>query len=162
MASGIYTQLAGDLADDSVNLDTDVIKVCLLNASHSFNAGHTTYADVSANEITGTNYVAGGATLSGQTIISDVWDATDQSWASATFTAYHAVLYDVTNGNSLICSFISGRGTRYSQAWSTARYFEKLEARNSARALRFGFLESFKCRYPSRSSLMILATLGPS
>ena len=106
MASGIYTQLAGDLADDSVNLDTDVIKVCLLNASHSFNAGHTTYADVSANEITGTNYVAGGATLSGQTIISDVWDATDQSWASATFTAYHAVLYDVTNANSLICSFV--------------------------------------------------------
>jgi hypothetical protein len=36
------------------------------------------------------------------------FDATDTSWTTATFTAYHAVIYDTTNTSSLICSIDFG------------------------------------------------------
>jgi len=36
------------------------------------------------------------------------WNATDSAWTTATFTAYHAVIYDSTAGNDLICSIDFG------------------------------------------------------
>lgn len=114
MASGIYTAFKEDLMTKAVNLGTggDTIKVGLLNDSHAFNAAHAAWSDVSTNELAGTGgYTTGGATLGSQAVTAGTttkWDAADTAWSSATFTAYHAVIYDTTNTNSLICSIDFG------------------------------------------------------
>jgi len=111
MASGIYNRFKANLMNKEIDLESDTIKVGLLNNSHSFTATNTTWANVSANEITGTGYTAGGATIAGKAVTEAAttkWDATDTSWTSATFTAYHAVIYDASVSDNLICSIDFG------------------------------------------------------
>ena len=107
MASGIYDGFKADLMEGRVDIGTggDTIKVALLDSSHSFVAGDDVWSDISANEVSGTAYVAGGATLAGQAVTEATttkWDGTDVTWAASTITARYAVLYDTTNTNSLI------------------------------------------------------------
>ncbi len=86
----------------TVDMVYDVIRVMLLNNTHAFNPDHTLKTDVNANEITGTGYTANGAALAGKAVTADnvddegVFDANDVSWAAASFSAYHAVIYDDT------------------------------------------------------------------
>lgn len=113
MASGIYNVFKGNLMNKLVSLGSagDTVKVALMNNSHTFSAANTVFSDVSANEASGTNYTAGGATLANKSVTvaaTTKWDADDATWATATITAYHAVVYDVTNSNSLVCSFDFG------------------------------------------------------
>jgi len=99
MASGIYNRFKANLMNKEVDLEGDTIKVALLDNSHSFTATHNTWSQVSTNEISGTAYTAGGATLAGKAVTqasTTKWDATDVTWSTATFTAYHAVIYDDT------------------------------------------------------------------
>lgn len=102
MASGIYNRFKANLMNKEIDLEADTVKVMLLNNSHSFDATHNTLSQVSANQITGTGYTAGGATLSGKAVTQAAttkWDATDPEWTTASFTAYHAVIYDDTMAN---------------------------------------------------------------
>lgn len=113
MASGIYNRFKANLMNKEVDLEADTIKVILLNNSHSFTATHNTYSQVSANELsTAGGYTAGGATLASKTVTqaaTTAWDAADVQWTSASFTAYHAVIYDDTVAtDDLICSIDFG------------------------------------------------------
>lgn len=113
MASGIYNRFKANLMNKEVDLEADTIKVILLNNSHSFTATHNTYSQVSANELSnGSGYTTGGATLGSKAVTQGAttsWDAADASWTTATFTAYHAVIYDdTTASDDLICSIDFG------------------------------------------------------
>jgi hypothetical protein len=92
----------------AVDLATDEIRVILLDNDHAFDAAHTTYASVLGNELASAgNYDTGGQQLVGMSVTvgtTTKWNATDVTWVNGAFTAYHAVIYDVTNSNSLICS----------------------------------------------------------
>jgi len=98
MASGIYNRFKANLMNKILDLEADAIKVMLLDNSHSFNAAHNVIGDVNANELAETgNYVAGGATLASGAVTQAAttkWDAADAAWTSATFSAYHAVIWD--------------------------------------------------------------------
>lgn len=107
MASGIYERFKANLMNKEVDLEGDTIKVILLDDSHSFTATDNVKGDIVANEVTGTEYVAGGATLSGKGVTQAAatkWDATDVTWAATTITAAHAVIYDSSVTDNLICS----------------------------------------------------------
>lgn len=110
MASGIYNTFKSEVMQEQHDLDSDSIKVMLLDDNHSFNAAHDIASAVSGNEISGTGYTAGGAALTSLSVSTDntdnegVFDAANVSWTNATFSAYHAVVYNATNGNKLICS----------------------------------------------------------
>ena len=112
MASGIYDRFKYNLMTKQVDLVNDTIKVALMNSNHSFDNTHNTWSQVSSNEITGTGYTSGGKALTNKTVTQGAttkWDADDVQWTNATFTAYHAVLYDDTLANKdLICSFDFG------------------------------------------------------
>lgn len=114
MASGIYNRLKYNLMKKIVDLGVDTINVMLLTSSHAFNADHNVKADIDANEISGTGYTAGGESLANKTVTQDdtndraVFDADDMTWSSATFTARHAALNDVTATNNLLCSIDFG------------------------------------------------------
>lgn len=129
MASGIYNRFKANLMNKEVDLEADTIKVALLDNSHSFNADNNTWSDVSANEISGTGYTAGGEELTNKSVTQDdtndkaVFDADDVSWSSATFTAYHAVLYDDTLANDdLICSIDFGGAKSVSSGTFTIQW----------------------------------------
>lgn len=114
MASGIYNRFFANLMNKVVDLTNDTIKVALLTSSHSFDPDHDTWSQVSTNEISGTGYTAGGATLSTKSVTEDdtndlaKWDADPVTWSTATITARHAVIYDTTATNNLIASIDFG------------------------------------------------------
>lgn len=104
MASVIFNSFKRDIANGSIDLDTDTIKVMLTTSAYTPNQDtHAKRSDVT-NEVTGTGYTAGGATLANKTVTADntnnrgVFDADDTSWAAATITARYAVLYKSRGG----------------------------------------------------------------
>lgn len=103
MADIVYTSAKRDLANGSLDLDTDTLKMLLTTSTYTPSAAHAKRSDVT-NEITGTGYTAGGATLGSKTVTNvgtqGVFDAADVSWATATFTARYAVLYKSRGGAS--------------------------------------------------------------
>lgn len=101
MASKMYGNLVGRAFNGEVDFDTHTIKVALLSQSYTPNQdADQVWSDVSANEVTGTGYTAGGATLSNKTVTYDgsnnvtVLDGDDVTWGSSTITARYAVIYD--------------------------------------------------------------------
>ena len=112
MASGIYNRFKANLMNKEVDLEANVIKVALLNSSHTFAAGNTDFSDVSANELSsGSGYTTGGNTLGSKSVTeasTTKWDAADRDWTAATFTADHAVIYDTSVTNDLIASIDFG------------------------------------------------------
>ena len=112
MASGIYNRFKANLMNKEVDLEADTIKVILLSGGHSFSATDNVLTDISGNEIIGTGYTAGGATLASKAVTQAAttkWDADDAEWSSATFSAAHAAIYDDSVGtDDLICSIDFG------------------------------------------------------
>ena len=79
-------------------------KIALYTSSATLDATTTAYA--TTNEVSGTNYTAGGNTLtlvaaatSGTTAFIDFADTT---WANATITARGALIYTTANSNAAI------------------------------------------------------------
>ena len=76
----------------------------------SLGAATTAYA--TTNEISGTGYTAGGATLGSKTVSTSgtiaYFDAADPSWTSATFTANGALIYNDTNSDKAIAVLAFG------------------------------------------------------
>lgn len=112
MASLLYQRFFANLMTKIVDLEADTIKVALMNNSHTPLATNNVFADVSANEISGVGYVAGGQALSGKTVTqgsSTKWDADNVVWSGATLSAYHAVIFDDSlAGKDLIASIDFG------------------------------------------------------
>ena len=85
------------------NLSTDTLKIALYTASADLNQNTTLYS--TANEVTGTGYVAGGVALTGVTINSSDYTAYvdfDDVVFNAAVTARCALIYNVTQGNKSI------------------------------------------------------------
>ena len=80
-------------------------KVCLLSSTFTYDhTTHSTYASLT-NEVSGTGYTAGGATLAGKASsyvdsTTVMFDATDLSWGpGATFSnVKYAVRYETSGG----------------------------------------------------------------
>lgn len=126
MASGIYNRFKANLLNKEIDLEADTIKVMLLNNSHAFTATHNQKSEIVANEITGTGYTAGGAVLANKAVTqaaTSKWDADDTAWTSASFTAYHAVIFDDTLINDdLICSIDFGAAKTVSAGTFTIQW----------------------------------------
>lgn len=104
MASVLYNRWKqGSLqADYDLGTGGDTIKVALVTSSYTPNIDtHEDFADIT-NEVSGTGYTAGGATLANQAVSMDttddegVFDADDVTWGSSTITARGAVVYQST------------------------------------------------------------------
>jgi hypothetical protein len=85
-----------------IDWDSDTIKVMLCTSTYTPDQDTHQYKSSVTNEVTGTGYTAGGATLSNCTITYTggsntlKLDADDVSWAASTITARYAVIYDST------------------------------------------------------------------
>jgi len=98
MASGIYNRFKANLMNKVVDLEADTINVALYDNTHVFTATDNTY--VTTNELaTAGGYTQGGAALANKAVTQAAttkFDADDTAWTNATFTAYHAVIWDDT------------------------------------------------------------------
>lgn len=140
MASGVYNIFKYNCFGGNQDLEeyspSDVIKTALMDDNHAFDATDNLWTDVSANELAEAgNYTAGGEVLSGQVVVqasTTKFDAEDTVWANATFTAYHAVIYNATTGE-LIASIDFGEakivaGAPFTIQWNSSGIITIAEA----------------------------------
>lgn len=107
MADVIYNSFKRDIANGSIDLDTDTIKVLLVSSSYTPDQDtHTKRSDITNELSAGSGYTSGGETLAGKSVTVDntnnrsAFDANDVTWTTATFTARGAVLYKSRGGVS--------------------------------------------------------------
>lgn len=96
-----------------IDWNTDTIKCMLVTSIYTPDQDVHDYYDDITNEVVGTGYVAGGATITNPTTTytgatnKHVLDCDDPSWAASTITARTAIFYDaqtgVTSTEPLIC-----------------------------------------------------------
>ena len=102
MANVIYNSFKAKIMDGSVDLDTDTVKVALVTSSYTPDQDAHDFFDDVTNEVVGTGYSAGGASLANKSVTQDntdnegVFDADDVTWSSSTITARGAVVYKST------------------------------------------------------------------
>lgn len=138
--SGLYVATFLDALDTTqlaLDLDLDTHRIALYNNTDTPNynaAGETAYS--ATNEVTGTNWPAGGVVLATATFTESptgtvMFDAADISVSNATFSnAYGGKIYaDALAGNNLICGIYFG-GAAYSPnngvfsiTWASAGIF---------------------------------------
>jgi hypothetical protein len=89
---------------DFTPLTGDTFKVALYTSLASLNSSTTVYSAV--GEVVGSGYVAGGNTLTGQSISLSGTTAfvsfTNSLWTSSTLTATGALIYNVTKANKTV------------------------------------------------------------
>lgn len=127
-----YGQFPRSLMNKEIDMDTDAIKVMLVTSAYVFNKDTHRYKSDITNEVTGTGYTAGGATLASPVLSYDAAtdttnvDYADVVWSNSTITARGAVVYDSTPASDatrpLIC-FIDfetdqiSAGANFTIAW---------------------------------------------
>ena len=126
------TSFKAELYQGIHNLTTDVLKIALYTANADLNALTTAYS--SANEITGTGYVAGGKLIQNVVISSENYTAylsfDNPYWNPASFTTRCALIYNVTKANRSICVLDFG-----SDKTCTTNFLVTLPANTSSSAL---------------------------
>lgn len=100
VSAKVYGNFAKSLANKEIDLDSDTLKVMLCTSSYTPAQNTHQYKSDITNEVSGTGYTAGGATLGSVTVAQSsgtfTLDAADTSWSSSTITARYAVIYDST------------------------------------------------------------------
>lgn len=98
----LYGPLMLSLANKELNLATDTLNVMLCTSAYVPDQDNHRYKSSVTNEVVGTGYTAGGATLTSVTVTytaatnTVMLDAADMAWNAATLTARYAVIYDAT------------------------------------------------------------------
>ena len=116
MAAGtftLYDSFAEFVADGTIDLDTHTFKIMLLTSTYTPAASDSTYAGISANEISGTNgYTTTGAALTSvtwsQTSGVATFDSADQVWTASggSIVARHAVIYSDTAASDELVGYL--------------------------------------------------------
>lgn len=112
VTSKLYGLFLKSLVNKEVDFDTDTVKAMLCTSSYTPNQDTHQYKSSVTNEVVGTGYTAGGATVASKTVTYDTatntltLDAADVSWAASTITARYLVFY-VDTGSAATSPLIS-------------------------------------------------------
>lgn len=120
-----------------IDLDTHTIKVALCTSSYSVDQDAHDYFNDVTNEVSGTGYTAGGATLANKTVGYTAgtntfkFDADDVVWSASTITARYAVIYRDTGtaSTSPLIAYVdfgadvSSTGAAFTITWDSAGIF---------------------------------------
>lgn len=135
----LYGQVLESVFGGNIDWDNDTIKCGLTTVTYVPDQdAHDFWNDVTANEISGTGYTAGGDTLTNKTVTTSAYaggtnvftlDADDATWTTSTLTARVAVVYDATPATDatrpLICyqlssADVSTSAGTFTVQWSSA------------------------------------------
>jgi hypothetical protein len=103
MASVIYNRGLEQLARGTIDFDTDTFRVMLVTSGYTEDKDAHDFRDDVTNEVSGTGYTAGGATVTVTVTLDTANDRVDISlggatWPSSTITARKAVYYKSRGG----------------------------------------------------------------
>lgn len=103
MASLIYNRGLEQLARGTIDFDTDTFRVMLVTSGYTEDKDAHDFRDDVTNEVSGTGYTAGGATVTVTVTLDTANDRVDISlggatWPSSTITARKAVYYKSRGG----------------------------------------------------------------
>ena len=138
-----YEKFIEFMGDDTMDMDTDVFDIILMNSTHVFTDTNTLKSDIVANEIPGLNgYVQGAETLASITWVESggvtTWDAADTQWTASggpipsSGDCTDAVIYDETSTivvDALVCSIdfdgaeSAGDGTNFNITYNGSGIF---------------------------------------
>jgi hypothetical protein len=124
MADVIYNNFKKLIMNGGIDLDTDTIKVALVTSSYTPDQDTHDFFDDVTNEVVGTGYTAGGASLASKAVTADntdnegVFDADDVAWTTSTITARGAVIYKSTGtaGTSALIAYLDFGSDKISTA----------------------------------------------
>jgi hypothetical protein len=106
ITQAMCTSFKVDLFGGVQDLDTDTIKMALYTSAASLDAATTAYTTSNEVSSSGTNYTAGGNTLTSPVITSSgttaYVDFADTTWSNASFTARGALIYNASKSNKAI------------------------------------------------------------
>jgi hypothetical protein len=106
ITQAMCTSFKVDLFGGVQDLDTDTIKMALYTSSATLDASTTAYTTSNEVSSSGTNYTAGGNTLTSPVITSSgttaYVDFADTTWSNASFTARGALIYNASKSNKAI------------------------------------------------------------
>ena len=115
MAQGdgaLYNEFKEELLLGNIDMDGHTFKMILVTGYTPNIDSHNAYADVSANEESGTGYTATGVTLSNKAVTKDTtndrakFDADDVTWTGLNVgTPSHAILYDDTHASDCLVAY---------------------------------------------------------
>lgn len=131
-----YNNGKESLLNGGINLTSDTIKLALFPSTYTANIDtHQVWSDISASEITGTNYPAGGVALAGKVVTQDntndkaTFDANDVVFTNVTLVdCRYGILYKDTGTAStspLIAQFDWGSnqsptGVNFTVIWNAS------------------------------------------
>ena len=100
----VCTSFKKELLEGIHIFGTHTFNIALYTSAATLNADTTVYS--TDNEVSGTGYSAGGVALSDVTVSSGdgvgFVDFSDATWASSSFTARGALIYNATQGNKAV------------------------------------------------------------
>ena len=124
-----------NFAAGNIDFDADTIKVALLSSTAAYNDTNQYWSDISANEITGTGYTAGGEALVNKTVTT-----TDSSalaaWAASTAYAVGDVVRAVTDNGNVFRCVVAGTSGATEPTWVTTTFRETAD--NTVVWVQFG------------------------
>ena len=105
ITAAVCTSFKNEILSMTPHTAADVYKIALFTSTATLSAATTAYA--ATNEVVGTGYTAGGATLSGFAVTTDTTTAildwtTDPTWATSTITARGALIYNSSRTNKAV------------------------------------------------------------
>lgn len=108
MANIVPFAFKGELASGTHNFSSsgNTFKIALYTANPYTTSSTVKVATNEVSSAGGSNYTAGGNTLTGQSVTATTAttaiDFADTSWASATFTAAFAAIYNTSSSDKLV------------------------------------------------------------
>ena len=108
MANIVPFAFKGELASGTHNFSSsgNTFKIALYTANPYTTSSTTKVATNEVSSAGGSNYTAGGNTLTGQSVTATTAttaiDFADTSWSSATFTAAFGAIYDTSASDKLV------------------------------------------------------------
>ena len=125
--SAICTSFKQEILVGTHNLTAssgDTFKLALFTSSASLGAATTAYS--TSNEVSGTGYTAGGATLTSVTPTTDgttaVCDFSDVSFTSASFTANGCLIYNSSQSDKAVAVIAFGGDKTVSSGTFTIQF----------------------------------------
>ena len=116
----IYAKSATSLATKLANLTSDTIKVGLCTSSYTPNlATDQFWSTPQANEVTGTGYSAGGATVSSPTLTTTAANSWGTTWVTATAKVLGQIIKPVTGNTYLYAVVVAGTTGGSEPTWPT-------------------------------------------
>ena len=133
MATSFKVQILGGDFDFSSGT-ADTFKIALFTSAATLGATTTAYS--TSNEVTGTNYVAGGNTLTISQVPTSTGttaflDFADTTWSTATITARGALIYLANGGTNPAVAVLDFGADKTSTAGDFTIVFPAADASNA-------------------------------